>query len=231
MHRHGLDTVFLAAPTSTERRLEAGGAIFHRLRLPGLAHRRHRRARFASRRRGAAGRRGARGHRSAAGGGLRHLQARSTWRNWAGRWKPWWWAAPSCNLIERNPTNASLEIQLESFVRELKHGFGFGAAGMTRDEARASAGGIPRAHRRCGPAHRGAAERTHARGGGDRPREARSELPIYEPKREEQVFANVTGSNGGPLTPDALRASSSASSTKCARFSECAWKPRGRNKC
>ena len=28
---------------------------------------------------------------------------------------------------------------------------------------------------------------------------------IYEPKREEQVFANVTGHNGGPLTPDALK--------------------------
>ena len=34
-------------------------------------------------------------------------------------------------------------------------------------------------------------------------REAR--LPIYEPKREVQVFENVTGCNGGPLTPDALR--------------------------
>jgi len=32
-----------------------------------------------------------------------------------------------------------------------------------------------------------------------------SELPIYEPKREEQVFANVTGSNHGPMSPDALR--------------------------
>jgi len=32
-----------------------------------------------------------------------------------------------------------------------------------------------------------------------------SELPIYEPKREEQVFANVTGSNHGPMSPEALR--------------------------
>jgi chorismate mutase len=32
-----------------------------------------------------------------------------------------------------------------------------------------------------------------------------SELPIYEPKREEQVFANVTGSNHGPMSSDALR--------------------------
>jgi len=32
-----------------------------------------------------------------------------------------------------------------------------------------------------------------------------SGLPIYEPKREEQVFANVTGCNHGPLSADALR--------------------------
>lgn len=30
-------------------------------------------------------------------------------------------------------------------------------------------------------------------------------LPIYEPKREEAVFANVTACNGGPLTKEALR--------------------------
>jgi len=32
-----------------------------------------------------------------------------------------------------------------------------------------------------------------------------SAMPIYEPKREEQVFANVTGSNEGPMSSDALR--------------------------
>jgi len=32
-----------------------------------------------------------------------------------------------------------------------------------------------------------------------------SKLPIYEPKREDQVFQNVTACNGGPLTPEALR--------------------------
>jgi chorismate mutase len=32
-----------------------------------------------------------------------------------------------------------------------------------------------------------------------------SDLPIYEPKREEQVFANITGHNQGPLTPEAVR--------------------------
>lgn len=32
-----------------------------------------------------------------------------------------------------------------------------------------------------------------------------AKLPIYEPKREEQVFQNITESNQGPLTPDALK--------------------------
>ena len=32
-----------------------------------------------------------------------------------------------------------------------------------------------------------------------------AQLPIYEPKREDQVFANITGANLGPLTPDAVR--------------------------
>ena len=30
-------------------------------------------------------------------------------------------------------------------------------------------------------------------------------LPIYEPKREDEVFANVTGNNTGPLSSEALR--------------------------
>jgi len=31
------------------------------------------------------------------------------------------------------------------------------------------------------------------------------DLPIYEPKREDEVFANVTGNNQGPLTPDGVK--------------------------
>ena len=57
MRNAGLDTVFLAAPTSTQRRLEVGGEIFHRLRLFGFANRRHWRARHGLRRRRAAGQR------------------------------------------------------------------------------------------------------------------------------------------------------------------------------
>jgi chorismate mutase-like protein len=34
-------------------------------------------------------------------------------------------------------------------------------------------------------------------------REAR--LPIYEPKREDQVFANITNCNGGPITSEGVR--------------------------
>jgi len=30
-------------------------------------------------------------------------------------------------------------------------------------------------------------------------------LPIYEPKREAEVFSNITAANQGPLTPDAVK--------------------------
>ena len=30
-------------------------------------------------------------------------------------------------------------------------------------------------------------------------------LPIYEPKREDQVFENVTEHNHGPITPEAVK--------------------------
>ena len=32
-----------------------------------------------------------------------------------------------------------------------------------------------------------------------------SGLPIYEPRREDQVMANITGNNSGPLTEQAVR--------------------------
>ncbi len=32
-----------------------------------------------------------------------------------------------------------------------------------------------------------------------------AQLPVYEPKREDQVFANITTANHGPLTTQALR--------------------------
>ena len=32
-----------------------------------------------------------------------------------------------------------------------------------------------------------------------------AQLPIYEPKREEQVFANITACNHGPVPSDSVR--------------------------
>ena len=32
-----------------------------------------------------------------------------------------------------------------------------------------------------------------------------AQLPVYEPKREDQVFANITSANHGPLTTQAVR--------------------------
>jgi chorismate mutase len=32
-----------------------------------------------------------------------------------------------------------------------------------------------------------------------------AQLPVYEPKREDQVFHNVTASNRGPLSPEAAK--------------------------
>jgi chorismate mutase-like protein len=31
------------------------------------------------------------------------------------------------------------------------------------------------------------------------------DLPIYEPRREDQVYANLTGHNHGPLPPEAVK--------------------------
>ena len=32
-----------------------------------------------------------------------------------------------------------------------------------------------------------------------------AKMPIYEPKREDQVFRNVTENNGGPLSADSVK--------------------------
>ena len=32
-----------------------------------------------------------------------------------------------------------------------------------------------------------------------------AQLPVYEPKREEQVFANITSANQGPIPHEAVR--------------------------
>jgi len=123
MHRHGLDTVFLAAPTSTERRLKLVAQY-----STGFVY--------------LVSRTGVTGERDSLSNAVAPLV--SAVRAVSdlplavgfGISKPEHVAevgrqveavvvgSAIVRLIERNAANASLEIQLESFVRELKHGFG-----------------------------------------------------------------------------------------------------------
>jgi tryptophan synthase alpha chain len=123
MHAHGLDTVFLAAPTSTERRLKLVAEY-----STGFVY-------LVSR----AGVTGERDSISSAVAPLVQAVRRVTDLPLAvgfGISKPEHVAelgrqveavvvgSAFVRLIERNRDNPSLEIQLESFTRELKHGFG-----------------------------------------------------------------------------------------------------------
>ena len=123
MHRHGLDTVFLAAPTSTERRLKL--VVQYSTGFVYLVSR--------------TGVTGERESLSAAVTPLIEAVRAVTNLPLAvgfGISKPEHVAelgrqveavvvgSAIVRLIERNAENASLEIQLESFIRELKRGFG-----------------------------------------------------------------------------------------------------------
>ena len=131
MRRHGLDTVFLAAPTSTERRLRLVAQY-----STGFVY-------LVSR----TGVTGERESLSAAIGPLVASMRAVTDLPLAvgfGVSRPEHVAelgrqvdavvvgSAIVSLIERNLDNPSLEIQLESFVRELKHGFDLRAATETR---------------------------------------------------------------------------------------------------
>ena len=123
MHAHGLDTVFLAAPTSTERRIRLVAQY-----STGFIY--------------LVSRAGVTGERDSISGAVRPLVEdvrRVTDLPLAvgfGISKPEHVAEMGAlvdavvvgsafvRLIERNLDNPSLEIQLESFTRELKHGFG-----------------------------------------------------------------------------------------------------------
>jgi tryptophan synthase alpha chain len=123
MHRHGLDTVFLAAPTSTERRLKLVAQY-----STGFVY--------------LVSRTGVTGERESLSAAVTPLvEAVRAVTNLPlavgfGISKPEHVAelgrqveavvvgSAIVRLIERNADNASLEIQLESFVRELKRGFG-----------------------------------------------------------------------------------------------------------
>ena len=123
MHRQGLDTVFLAAPTSTPRRLElvarySTGFVYLVSRTGVTGERETISASVAPLIRAV---RAVTDLPLAVGFGIsrpehvaelgRQVEAVVV-------------GSAIVRLIERNAANASLEIQLESFVRELKHGFG-----------------------------------------------------------------------------------------------------------
>lgn len=127
MHRHGLDTVFLAAPTSTPRRLKlvaeySTGFVYLVSRAGVTGERESLSAAVSPLVRAV---RGVTDLPLAVGFGISKPQhvaelGRQVEAVVVG--------SAIVHLIERgcsgNPDNASLELQLESFVRELKHGFG-----------------------------------------------------------------------------------------------------------
>lgn len=123
MHRHGLDTVFLAAPTSTPRRQKlvaqySTGFVYLVSRTGVTGERESLSDAVAPLVRSM---RGITDLPLAVGFGIskpehvaelgRQVEAVVV-------------GSAFVRLIERNLDNASLEIQLESFARELKHGFG-----------------------------------------------------------------------------------------------------------
>ena len=123
MHRHGLDTVFLAAPTSTERRLKlvaeySSGFVYLVSRTGVTGERDSLSDSIAPLVKSV---RAVTGLPLAVGFGISRPEH-------VAQLAPLVEAvvvgSAFVRLIERNANNASLGIQLESFTRELKHGFG-----------------------------------------------------------------------------------------------------------
>ena len=202
MHRHGLDTVFLAAPTSTERRLKLvaqySTGFVYLVSRTGVTGERESLSDavaplvqavravtdlplavgFGISRPEHVARIGPAG--GSGGGGQRH---RAPDRAQCGQ------------CVARDPAGI-IRARVEARLR---------SAGMTAGRSARQAGGvrvlIDDVDRRIVELLN---ERTRVvEEIGRVKREA--ELPIYEPKREDQVFANVDRSNSGPLTPDAVR--------------------------
>ncbi|HUB78245.1 MAG TPA: tryptophan synthase subunit alpha [Bryobacteraceae bacterium] len=123
MHRHGLDTVFLATPTSTERRLRlvarySSGFVYLVSRIGVTGERDSLSNAVAPL---VTAMRAVTDLPLAVGFGIskpEHVEqlGRQVEAVVVG--------SAIVRLIERNASNPSLESQLESFVRELKHGFG-----------------------------------------------------------------------------------------------------------
>jgi tryptophan synthase alpha chain len=123
MHRHGLDTVFLAAPTSTERRLrlvaEYSTGFIYLVSRTGVTGERDSLSDTVAPLVQAM--RAITDLPLAVGFGISRPEHVA---QLAPQVEAVVVGSAFVRLIERNADNASLEIQLESFVRELKHGFG-----------------------------------------------------------------------------------------------------------
>jgi len=117
MHRHGLDTVFLAAPTSTERRLQLvaqySSGFVYLISRTGVTGERESLSNQAAPLIRAV--RAVTDLPLAVGFGISRPEHVAE----LGRQVE----AAIVRIIEQNADNPSLEIQLESFARELKHGF------------------------------------------------------------------------------------------------------------
>jgi tryptophan synthase alpha chain len=123
MHRHGLDTVFLAAPTSTERRLKlvaqySTGFVYLVSRTGVTGERESLSASITPL---VAAVRAVTNLPLAVGFGISKPEHVA---ELGGQVEAVVVGSAIVRMIERNAENASLEIQLESFVRELKRGFG-----------------------------------------------------------------------------------------------------------
>jgi len=123
MHRHGLDTVFLAAPTSTPRRLElmaqySTGFVYLVSRTGVTGERETISSAVAPLIRAV---RAVTDLPLAVGFGISRPEHVA---ELGSQVEAVVVGSAFVRLIERNADNPSLEIQLESFTRELKHGFG-----------------------------------------------------------------------------------------------------------
>lgn len=123
MHRHGLDTVFLAAPTSTERRLrlvaQYSTGFVYLVSRTGVTGEQTSLSKQVGPLIQAV--RGVTDLPLAVGFGISNAEQVSELGRQVEAVAV---GSAIVRLIEQNRDNPSLEIQLESFIRELKHGFG-----------------------------------------------------------------------------------------------------------
>ena len=201
MRQAGLDTVFLAAPTSSQRRLELVAKY-----STGFVY--------------LVSRTGVTGERTNVSDSVGPLVAAMRARHARFRWRldsasrpptmcaplarspmAWWWAARSSGSSKRTPPAPSFpprwrlwpaSLPVVYYRRTNEHRTRAGADCRRQIDA-VDVKIVELLNERTEIVHEiGRIKRQFA-------------LPIYEPKREDQVFENVTTHNPGPLTAEALK--------------------------